>query len=116
MGSWLQVNGEAVYKSRPWTYQNDTVTSGVWYTQQENAEISPDKNIFAFVFTWPEETLTLGSPLASSRTQISLLGYKGQFTFNNRPSGGLIINIPAIAFNKMPCEWLWVFKISNPMN
>ena len=30
MGSWLQVNGEAIYKSRPWTFQNDTVTRGIW--------------------------------------------------------------------------------------
>jgi len=30
-GSWMSVNGEAVYASRPWHYQNDTVTSYVWY-------------------------------------------------------------------------------------
>jgi len=30
MGSWLGVNGEAIYASKPWTHQNDTVTSDVW--------------------------------------------------------------------------------------
>jgi len=30
MGQWLSVNGEAIYASRPWTYQNDTVASNVW--------------------------------------------------------------------------------------
>lgn len=30
-GSWLQVNGEAIYASIPWAYQNDTVTSYVWH-------------------------------------------------------------------------------------
>ena len=30
MGSWLGVNGEAIYASKPWTHQNDTVTSYVW--------------------------------------------------------------------------------------
>ena len=30
MGHWLKVNGEAIYSSRPWQYQNDTVTPGVW--------------------------------------------------------------------------------------
>ena len=30
LGSWLQVNGEAIYASKPWTYQNDTVTPAVW--------------------------------------------------------------------------------------
>jgi len=30
LGSWLQVNGEAIYASKPWTYQNDTVTPALW--------------------------------------------------------------------------------------
>jgi len=30
LGSWLQVNGEAIYASKPWTHQNDTVTKAVW--------------------------------------------------------------------------------------
>jgi len=31
-GSWMSVNEEAVYASKPWRYQNDTVTSYVWYS------------------------------------------------------------------------------------
>lgn len=30
MGEWLEINGEAIYNSIPWTYQNDTLTEGVW--------------------------------------------------------------------------------------
>jgi len=30
LGSWLQVNGEAIYSSKPWKHQNDTVTPNVW--------------------------------------------------------------------------------------
>jgi alpha-L-fucosidase len=30
MGSWLKVNGEAIYASVPWKYQNDTINSKVW--------------------------------------------------------------------------------------
>ena len=31
MGAWLKVNEEAVYSSKPWTYQNDTTSGNVWY-------------------------------------------------------------------------------------
>lgn len=30
MGDWLNVNGEAIYSTRPWTYQNDTANPDVW--------------------------------------------------------------------------------------
>lgn len=31
LGSWMRVNGEAIYKSKPWTVcQNDTLTPGIW--------------------------------------------------------------------------------------
>ena len=31
LGSWLDVNGEAIYSSIPWSHQNDTLTDKVWY-------------------------------------------------------------------------------------
>jgi len=30
LGSWLGVNGEAIYASKPWLHQNDTVTPHLW--------------------------------------------------------------------------------------
>lgn len=30
IGDWLRVNGEAIYATRPWSYQNDTVANNVW--------------------------------------------------------------------------------------
>ena len=36
LGAWLQVNGEAIYGSKPWIHQNDTNTKDVWFVLQEN--------------------------------------------------------------------------------
>ena len=30
LGQWLEINGESIYKSKPWMHQNDTYTPGVW--------------------------------------------------------------------------------------
>jgi len=37
MGRWLAVNGEAIYASKPWTYQNDTVNGNVWSVESTSS-------------------------------------------------------------------------------
>ena len=32
VGSWLSINGEAIYKTKPWHYQNDTLNNNFWYS------------------------------------------------------------------------------------
>lgn len=31
MGSWLKVNGEAIYHSIPWKYQKDKQNKNIWF-------------------------------------------------------------------------------------
>ncbi|ELT98499.1 hypothetical protein CAPTEDRAFT_49326, partial [Capitella teleta] len=57
-GDWMKVNGEAIYGSKPWTHQNDTITPAVWYTSQKSGS---ETTVYAILLKWPEaDVLHLG--------------------------------------------------------
>lgn len=37
MGEWLAINGEGIYSTKPWRFQNDTYTPDIWYNLQLSA-------------------------------------------------------------------------------
>ncbi|XP_067936577.1 alpha-L-fucosidase-like [Watersipora subatra] len=118
MGAWLKVNGEGVYASSPWRYQNDTVSGNVWYTQKKSNSSSSGYSVYAFILEWPENNkLTLGSPIATPTTTISMLGYSDvnqHFEYSRRRDGaGLVVKFPYIPPNKLPSFYAWVLKLDN---
>ncbi|KAK9702652.1 Alpha-L-fucosidase [Popillia japonica] len=40
LGKWLDINGEAIYESTPWSVQNDTIAK-VWYTAKPGTVLLP---------------------------------------------------------------------------
>ncbi|KAL5019282.1 hypothetical protein ScPMuIL_005004 [Solemya velum] len=114
LGSWLKVNGDAIYASKPWSYQNDTFTPGVWYTSKE---VGTSKTVYAILLSWPEDNiLTLGAPITTPKTTVTMLGYKPPLKWAAKTSAGIMITIPNISINKMPCLWAWVLKFENLIN
>ncbi|BFZ03722.1 hypothetical protein BsWGS_06761 [Bradybaena similaris] len=114
IGAWLEVNGEAIYRSRPWTYQNDTVAEGVWYTQNNRTQPAV---IYASLLSWPRTNLTLAAPVPSANTTVTLVGYKGPaFQWLPHPTQGLQVVVPNIHLDDMPCQWAWVLKLTNILN
>lgn len=79
LGEWLTINGEAIYGTQPWTVQNDTLTTGVWYT-------SKNKVVYALALFWPDNNvLELASalPLLKHQAQITMLGAEGTLKVTN---------------------------------
>lgn len=108
IGSWLEINGEAIYGSRPWIYQNDSVTPGVWYTKKGD-------DLYASLTFWPTgKVLTLGSPILSDSSKVSLLGYDGGALISQNTGSGTEISFPEKSLVRN--DWVYVLKITQVSN
>ncbi len=73
--------------------------------------------MYACLLQWSNETteITLGAPLNSSSTTVTLLGSSvGPLKW--RPastSGGIIIDVSNIEIYSLASDWAWVFKLTN---
>ncbi|RWS30415.1 alpha-L-fucosidase-like protein [Leptotrombidium deliense] len=106
MGEWLGLNGEAIYKSKPWKYQNDTQTANVWYTSDKTSS-----TVYAIFFNWPEnKVLSLASIAATNTTTISLITKNGDLRLKwIKSSQTTDITLPIIP----PCNWAYTLKIED---
>ncbi|CAL4059921.1 unnamed protein product, partial [Meganyctiphanes norvegica] len=106
MGQWLSINGEAIYGSSPWKYQNDTLAPGVWYTAKGDS-------VYAFSLSWPTtDILTLASVIPTPQTHISMLGYDSTESLDFvEHNGHLEVHFPDMA--KVSSKWVWVLQMNN---
>ncbi|XP_071796490.1 alpha-L-fucosidase-like isoform X2 [Asterias amurensis] len=110
LGSWLKVNGEAIYASKPWRAQNDTKTQGVWYTSKKQGNSIV---VYAILLDWPDNnSLLLGVPNTSSNTTVTMLGHKGALQWKpGQYERGVFVDLPSLNTSQMPCRWAWVLKL-----
>lgn len=103
IGHWLKVNGDAIYATKPWQSVNKPKDENIAFTQK-------DDNLFVIIKKWQNEPVVLLNIKSTGR--IELLGYNGVIN-TSIENDTLNISLPLVSFNKLPCEYAWVFKIEN---
>jgi NADH:flavin oxidoreductases, Old Yellow Enzyme family len=103
IGAWLDVNGEAIYGTRPWTKFGE---GGIRFTTKNNT-------LYAISLSWLANeiaitSLTATNTLAGKISQVELLGHQGKLEFSQDETG-LKIKLPA----DKPCDYAWAFKITG---
>ena len=102
IGKWLKVNGEAVYGTTNWRVRSE---DNIRYSAKDN-------DLFVICNEWPGKTITLKTPKQNVNTTITMLGYDGKIDWKSNDNE-ICIEVPQLTIDQLPCQYAWVFKISN---
>jgi alpha-L-fucosidase len=103
LGKWLEINGEAIFGTRPWQYPEGNTTGNIEirYTQKPDA-------LYAFLLDKPQETqITIQSLKIRKNAKIKLLGQEKDLEWNQEGEN-LTILIPENIIEPS----VYVFKIT----
>ncbi len=127
IGEWLQINGEAIHGSRPWTSWGEGPTKteprgarglvdGMLkvYTAHDIRFTTRGDTLYAVLFAWPANDEAVITSLAAGKAPpgkiagVTLLGGTGELHFT-QDAEGLKVKLPAIK----PCDHAFVLKITG---
>lgn len=109
-GSWLKVNGEAIYATRPREGARWSDGEVVRYTRSKDKRF-----VYAILLRWPGREVALKSVRPRPDSRITLLGSNVVLPWKFDSAGGTTISFPEnlqMAKNR-PCDHAWSLKIES---
>jgi alpha-L-fucosidase len=103
VGAWLKINGEAIYRTRPWNVFREG--EDLRFTRSKDG-----KYVYAIVSKWPGTSLTIRSLRAVEGSKITMLGVSTPLRWH-QGSDGLTIQIPLNLESNKPCEQTYAFRV-----
>jgi alpha-L-fucosidase len=107
-GSWIRVNGEGIFGTRP--REGDLWREGdsVRYTRGKDG-----RTVYAFAMAWPGTSLVLRTVAARPGSAVRMLGFDAPLSWKSDPAGGLAIDLPAALQDeaRRPCREVFCFRI-----
>jgi alpha-L-fucosidase len=112
VGSWLQINGESIYSTRPWTgrleqQSNTGDTTDLHYTRKGS-------DLFVTLPEWPDGEFVVTGLDNTNGVSVQLLGYDGPIDWRFRDDGIVMIP-PNMSPADVPSPYAYVFKITGAL-
>lgn len=133
-GSWLKVNGEGIYNTRPWPiYGQGTTTTDAGHFKIENSKSKEEavygyndirytrtkdgQTVYAFLLGWPESKTTtlkaLSIEKAGADAKVELLGCDMPLVYKVNKDKTITVTFPELSQEQRPTDFAHGLKLSG---